>query len=154
MDLFRGRFEVKVDQKGRLSLPAAIRQDFMETDAKLVMTNGQYLGHRCLDLYAFGNWVKLEERIGRLQPLKSEVQAFQRFYLAGGQMVEPDSQGRALLPATLRKYAGIEAQVVLVGMGEKIEIWAADIWQTIYEDLAEGFDKTLSSVSALEELAS
>ncbi len=147
MEVFRGRYETKIDSKGRLSLPSAFRQTFN----RCVITNGQYLGHRCLDLYDYHHWQVLEEKVARLSPLKLEVQSFQRFYLAGGQLVDVDGQGRVLLPQSLRRYADIDSQLVIVGMGEKMELWSLPTWQGLYHRLAENFESTLACISQLQE---
>ena len=146
---FRGRFETKMDPKGRLSLPSSFRQNLPKGEP-LVITNGQFKGSRCLDAYSFSQWEALEARIQKLSPLKAEVQAFQRFYLAGGQVVEIDNQGRIITPQILRQYAGTESEIVLVGMGSKFEIWSHASWSHLYNGLAQTFDETLSAVAQLE----
>ena len=151
---FRGRFETKIDQKGRLSLPKNLLASFPQENSSVVITNSQYKGHRNLDVYLYSEWQKLEERIRRLSPLKTEVQDFQRFYLAGGQVVEPDANKRVLLPGPLRKYAAMKSEAVIVGMGNKLEIWSADIWNKLYGQLADNFENTLAAVAALDEESS
>jgi MraZ protein len=147
--MFRGRFDTKMDPKGRLSLPSTFRQSLAQAEP-LVITNGQYKGLRCLDAFSLTEWEALEARIQNLSSLKAEVQAFQRFYLAGGQVVEPDSQGRIITPQSLRAYAGTESEIVLVGMGTKFEIWNRTTWTSVWDGLAQNFDTTLSAVSLLE----
>ena len=89
---YRGRFEIKVDPKFRLILPAPFREVVKHTsDSRMVITNSQYQGKRCLDVYPFAEWKKLETRISKLPQLKVEVQNFQRFYLSGGHPVEADA---------------------------------------------------------------
>jgi MraZ protein len=152
---FRGRFEIKIDPKGRMSLPASYRQILASTDSaqplQLVVTNNRYRGRSCLHVYTLAEWEKLEARIAKLSSLKAEVQAFQRFYLSGGQTVEIDSQNRILVPQGLRKFAELEAPTVLVGMGSKFEIWSQPVWDSIYEDLTENFEETLNAVANLDE---
>lgn len=150
---FRGRFEIKLDPKGRLMIPAAYRQ-ILPTDntgkSQLILTNNRYRGKSCLHAYSVSEWEKLERNIARLSSLKAEVQAFSRFYLSGGQASDVDSQNRVLVPQSLRKFAGLEGQIVLVGLGNKFEIWAEDTWKSIYEDLTENFEETLAAVAGLE----
>ena len=93
----------------------------------------------------------LERRISKLSSLKTDVQAFQRFYLSGGQVVDVDAQGRVSIPQSLRKFAGLESQIVLVGLGAKFEIWSQASWQSIYEQLTENFEETLNAVASLDE---
>jgi len=149
---FRGRFEMKLDPKGRLSLPAVYRSNLGSKASELVVTNSRYKGRSCLDVYSSFEWEKLERRIAKLSSLKPEVQAFNRFYLSGGQSAEIDAQSRILVPQSLRRYAGLESQVVLVGLGTKFEIWSLDAWSAVYDQLAQSFDDTVAAVAALEEL--
>jgi MraZ protein len=146
--LFRGRFEIKLDIKGRLSLPAAYRDSF--TLPQLVITNSRYQNHSCLHAYTIEEWKKLERQTDRLPSLKAEVQAFQRFYLSAGQVLDIDPQARVSVPQSLRKFAGLESQIVLVGLGRKFEIWAKPTWSAIYETLTENFEDTMSAVALLE----
>jgi MraZ protein len=145
--LFRGRFEIKTDEKGRLRIPTLLRTS---RDHGLVITNNLFQGQKCLDLYTLTGWEKLEKRISKLPSLKAEVQAFQRFYMSGAQTLEFDTQGRILIPPTLRKYAGLTNEIVLVGMGEKIEIWNETVWERLYEGLAENFEETQQRVAQLD----
>jgi MraZ protein len=147
---FRGRFEIKIDPKGRLSLPSAYRPQAPHAP-QLIITNSRYLGKSCLHAYALPEWEKLERKIAKLSSLKPEVQAFSRFYLSGGQLVEIDSQGRVLVPQSLRKFAGLESQAVLVGLGSKFEIWSQESWNQIYNNLTESFEATMDAVSRLDD---
>jgi MraZ protein len=150
---FRGRFEIKLDPKGRIGLPSAIR-DIIESSRNsgdLVVTNSRYRNRSCLDVYTAAEWEKLEGRIAKLSTLKPEVQAFNRFYLSGGQAVEIDAQNRVLVPQSLRRYAALDQQVVLVGMGSKFEIWSQESWNAIHEQLTESFEDTMNAVAALEQ---
>lgn len=146
---FRGRFEATIDQKGRLLLPSSLR-DVLK-DLPLVLTNSQYQKSRCLDGYSLVAWEHLEKKISTMSPLKVEIQAFQRFYLANAQVLNPDNQNRVLIPKNLREYAELEAEVVILGMGEKIEIWSASKWNKLYDTLADSFEDTLAAVASLEQ---
>jgi MraZ protein len=150
---FRGRFEIKLDPKGRVSLPPAFRQvlpTLPNQNPQLIVTNSRYRGKSCLHAYSLAEWERLERRIAKLSSLKQEVQAFSRFYLSGGQLVEVDGQNRILVPQSLRRFSGLDSQVVLVGLGEKFEIWSQESWTSIYEDLSESFEDTMNAVAGLE----
>jgi MraZ protein len=149
VETFRGRFEAKIDPKGRLMLPAALRSQLPEEDPRVVVTNSQHGGFRFLDLYPFKSWQELEKRIATLPPLKLEVQNFKRFYLSAGQVIGPDNQNRLLLPQSLRKYSRIESDLIMVGMGEKLEIWPEKSWNSLYDTLSQSFDETLETISQL-----
>jgi MraZ protein len=148
---FRGRFEVKVDPKFRLTLPAPFREVLKDSlDSRMVITNSQYQGKRCLDVYPFAEWKKLENRISKLPQLKVEVQNFQRFYLSGGHPIESDANSRILVPPPLRSYANIQTDVVLVGFARKFEIWGLENWNSLFDNLAQDFGNTLTAIADLE----
>ncbi len=147
---FRGRFEIKIDAKGRLSLPPAIR-DALPSHQQIVVTNSRYQNQSCLHAYSLAEWENLERKINKMSSLKADVQAFQRFYLSGGQVLDVDAQGRVNIPQSLRKYAGLEGATVLVGLGNKFEIWSHANWQVIYDQLTDNFEETLQAVANLDE---
>ncbi len=141
---FRGRFEVKVDPKGRLSLPPSLR-----LSSSLVVTNHRLSGRNALHVYTLKEWERLEARVSAISALEPSVQAFIRFYVSGGQVVELDGQGRLLLPAGLRKFAGLENDVVLVGLGDKLEVWSSAMWETLFLEMTTGFDQVQAQVAGL-----
>ncbi len=151
---FRGRFEIKLDPKGRLSLPPGVRSVLSENHSQLVMTNSRYQNRSCLHVYSPSEWQTLERRIAKLPALDAQVQAFQRFYISGGQPVEIDAQNRVLIPQLLRRFAGLENQVVVVGLGAKLEIWSQVVWDDVFANLAESFEDTMNAVARLREEAS
>ena len=144
----KGRYQIKIDAKGRMSLPAALKEQF--PNSTFVVTNSQYQGSRCLDVYPQEEWKVLEQKINKMSSLKREVQAFQRFYIAGGQQVEADGQSRVLVPRGLREYANLEGEVVLVGMGNKFELWNLSDWQKIFDNLATSFEDTLGAIAEFD----
>ena len=147
---FRGRFDLKLDPKGRLSLPPALRHALPTTSAQVVITNSRYQNMSCLHVYSIAQWQELERSIAKLSSLNPNVQAFQRFYLSGGQVVEVDAQNRILVPQSLRKFASLETHAIVVGMGEKLEIWSEQNWSGIFSNLTENFEDTMSAVAELQ----
>ncbi len=128
--MFRGRFEYSADVKGRLSVPAKFREVLSaQYDERLVITNFD----GCLWAYPMAEWAKIEEKVAALPQMKEEVKAFQRFFISAATECPIDKAGRILLPPTLRDYAGIQRDVVLVGMVKRIEIWARERWQPVFE---------------------
>lgn len=148
--MFRGRFDCKVDPKGRFILPASYREGLGKKKSEFVITNSLSQKKRCLDVYTLADWKKLEQKIAKMPSLKKEVQAYQRFYMSGGQVVNFDSQNRLNIPQSLRAFAGLEDQVVLVGMGQKIEVWSAPTWNSMQEQMADEFEDILAVVADLE----
>ena len=150
--MFRGRFECRVDQKGRLLLPTAYRQALPSKEKSLVITNSLYKGRRCLDVYSLKEWEKLEKKVAKMPSFRAEVQAYQRFYLASGQVVEADKNNRLLVPQTLRKFSDLTDEVVCVGMGHKFEIWSSDVWNQLFSGMAENFENILATIADIEEV--
>jgi len=121
--MFMGEYQHNVDLKGRLIIPAKYRDQLGD---KLVATRGL---DGCLYLYPMDEWEAILTKLKGLNLLKTEDRQFMRFFVAGAAECELDKQGRILLPAPLRKAAGIEKDVILAGMMERIEIWDKDKWE-------------------------
>ena len=136
--MMMGEYSHSLDDKGRIIIPARLREDL---DAHFVMTKGL---DGCLFLYPLGEWHKLEERLKALPLTNANARAFQRLFLAGAQDVEVDRQARVTIPPRLREYAGVNKDVVLVGVSNRVELWSQENWQAYqtkaqagYEDVAE-----------------
>lgn len=137
--MFRGRFEHGLDQKARLSVPSKFREILVTNyDERLVVTNFD----NCLWAYPFSEWTKIEDKVSSLPQMKNEVKAFQRVFISSATECPIDRSGRILIPPTLREYAGIEKDVVLVGMITRIEIWSKERWTKVIEE-------ALSSMSSM-----
>ena len=93
----------------------------------------------CLFVYENSEWTALEEKLRTLPLTNAAGRKFSRFLLAGATTCEVDKQGRILLPAVLREFAGIEKEAVLVGVGSRIEIWSRDKWTAAntFDDMEE-----------------
>lgn len=145
---FRGRQSVKIDPKGRLLIPSQYK-----TSAKqqtFFITNNLYRGQRHLDIFTEKEWIGFEKRMAKLPSLNNDVQAFRRFYLASAVPVRMDAQGRLLVPQELREYAHLQEEVVLLGVGEKLEVWNAGDWKKFQDHVVENFDSILATVADLE----
>lgn len=127
--MFRGRFEHAIDAKGRLSVPTRFREVLVaHFDERLIITNFD----GCLWAYPVAEWMAVEEKIAALPQFKDEVKALQRVFVSGATECPIDKTGRILVPPTLREYAGIGKDVVLVGMTKRIELWARERWVTVF----------------------
>ena len=137
--MFRGRFEHNLDVKGRLSVPSKFREILATNyDEKLIVTNFD----NCLWAYPAGEWNKVEAKVASLPQFKDEVKALQRVFISAATECPLDRSGRILIPQTLRDYAAIEREIVLVGMINRIEIWSKERWNAV-------FDAALTSLSTL-----
>lgn len=128
-----GEYDHSTDAKGRLFVPSRFRD---ELGKKFVVTKGL---DGCLFVYENTEWKALEEKLHALPLTNANARKFSRFFLAGATTCEVDKQGRILLPAVLRDFAGIDKDAVLVGVGSRIEIWSKDAWNesNTYDDMEE-----------------
>lgn len=136
--VFMGEYSHALDEKGRLIIPARLRE---ELGSRFVMTKGL---DGCLFLYPLSEWNKMEERLKSLPLTNANARAFARLFLAGAQDVEVDRQFRVTIPPRLREYAGVLKDIVLVGVSNRVELWADSRWaeyqaqaQSTYEEVAE-----------------
>ena len=120
--MFMGEYNHTIDAKGRLIIPSKFRELLGE---EFVLTKGL---DGCLSIYPMDEWKAFEEKLRALPLTNKNARTFTRFFVAGATNCELDKQGRILLPATLREFAGLEKDVVLTGMLNRIEIWSKDKW--------------------------
>ncbi len=139
--MFMSEYNHTVDAKGRLIIPSKFRDILGE---EFVISKGL---DGCLFVYANEDWSAFEQKLTSLPVINKEARQFARFFLAGAAQVEVDKQGRILLPQTLREFAGLEKDVVLVGVGSRIEIWSKEKWNSISEE--EDMDAVTSAMEAL-----
>ncbi len=117
-----GEYQHSLDAKGRFNFSAKLREILGD---HFMVCKG--LGDDCLAVYSMDEWDKLSERINKLPIAKAK--RIQRFLFSGAIMAEPDKQGRILIPQNLREYAGLEKDIVVIGAGERAEIWNAVKWE-------------------------
>ena len=117
-----GEFEHSIDTKGRLVLPAKIKDDLGK---EFIVTKGL---DGCLFGYSLEEWNKFEEKLKTLPLTNKITRDFVRFFLSGAVEEETDKQGRFLLPANLREYASLTKDAVIIGVGTRIEIWDKKKW--------------------------
>lgn len=127
--MFMGRYNHTIDPKGRLSIPSKYRETLGD---EFVVSKGM---DGCLFAYASSDWKVFEEKLASLPLINAEARQFARFFLSGAQYVTIDKQGRILMPQDLREFAGLEKDVVLAGMGGRIEIWSLEKWNETSEQV-------------------
>ena len=120
--MFMGEYSHTIDTKGRLIIPSKFREELGET---FVVTKGL---DGCLFVFSDEEWKAFEIKLKSLPLTNKNARQFARFFVAGATPCELDNQGRILLPATLREFAGLEKDVVLTGMLNRIEIWSKEKW--------------------------
>jgi len=125
--VFRGVQHINMDAKGRLAMPARQREPLLSRcDGQIVVTIDTQ--SKCLAIYPLPEWERIEQDIQNLPALKPAVKRFQRLMLGYATDLELDGNGRILLPQSLREYAQLEKKLVLVGQGNKLEIWSETLW--------------------------
>lgn len=121
MAYFSGEYESKLDAKGRLVLPSRIKANLPEASGNnIVITRGF---EPCLVIYPQIEWKKVFSRVSGLNEFNEEYRNFQRNFYRGNTEDELDSNGRFLIPKSMLRYANIDKEAVIVGMGNRIEIW-------------------------------
>jgi MraZ protein len=136
--MYQGETAVTVDDKGRLAIPTAYRDDVARGGNRLVVTYNPYEAG-CLWLYPESVWQAVRDQVNALPNAKRVHRNLQLKLVGAATVVEPDGSGRITLPPTHRNAAGLEKKAVLLGMGNKFEVWseqahAAQIQSTIGED--------------------
>ncbi|MBM3252943.1 MAG: division/cell wall cluster transcriptional repressor MraZ [Candidatus Omnitrophica bacterium] len=138
--MFYGEYEHKIDRKGRLIIPAKLREIFKEYYAeKFFVTRGL---DGCLFVFTEEEWRLQEQKFKTLPFTKAESRRFNRLYFSGACEVTCDRQGRVLIPQYLKEYASIQRDVIIVGLSNRIEIWARDKWKKFYDSSRDTFEET------------
>ncbi len=144
--MFRGRYEHSIDQKGRISIPSKFREILgAQYDERLIITNFD----QCLWAYPVAEWKKVEAKVASLPQLKPEVKALQRFFISAASESPLDKQGRILIPPTLREYADLDKDCVMVGMSQRIEIWSLDRWNKVFMDAEQTLQDSIEQLTDL-----
>lgn len=138
-----GEYEHSIDTKGRLAMPAKLREGLGE---HFIITKGL---DGCLFVYDMEQWHILEQKLSALPMSRKGARDFSRFLFSGASESECDKQGRILLPANLRRYAGLEKDAVVVGVGARAEIWDAQRWADYNEACAEAVNEQAEQLADL-----
>lgn len=142
--MFYGEYEHTIDRKGRLIVPAKFRQAFKEHEVKsLFLTRGL---DGCLFLFPEEEWRAVEARFKQIPFTKAEGRKFNRMFFSGAAEIAIDGLGRLLVPKTLKEFAQIKEDVVIVGVSTRIEIWSKEKWQAFYEASRQGFEEVAERV--------
>ncbi len=132
--MFRGEHALTVDSKGRLAVPARYRERLAETcSGKLVATIS--LVERCLAVYPFPEWQRIERELEALPALDADAQAISHLLIGHASECDLDGQGRMLIPQGLREFANLDKHVKMVGQVRKFELWHEGAWNARREEL-------------------
>lgn len=136
--MYIGEYHHSIDEKKRLIIPSKFRETLGNN---FIITRGI---ENCLFVYPIDSWEKICEKLNSLPFTKKDARTFNRFFLSGATNVELDKQGRVNIPDPLIQYANIEKECVIIGSGDRLEIWAQKSWDSF-------FDSTKDNMSDIAE---
>lgn len=126
--MFRGVNTLNLDSKGRLAIPTKYREALADNGGgRVVLTVDR---DHCLLLYPFPEWLEIEQKLSRLSSFNTRTRALQRLLIGHATECELDGSGRILLPPPLREFAALEKTIVMIGQGNKFELWDEQTWNT------------------------
>ncbi len=131
--VFLGTHHPRLDDKGRLFLPAKYREELAEG---LVITKGQ---ERCLYVFPVEEFQRITEALRTAPVTAKAVRDYSRVFFASASDETPDKQGRVTIPSGLRQYAGLDRDCVVIGANTRLEIWAAPAWEAYLADQEQAF---------------
>jgi len=138
--MFLGTYSPKLDDKGRIILPAKFRD---ELASGVVVTRGQ---ERCLYVFSEREFESLHEKIRQAPVTSKQARDFLRLFLSGANQETPDKQHRVTLPSALREYAGLNRELTVIGAGNRAEIWDSEAWNEYYAGAESDFVNTTEEV--------
>lgn len=137
----RGEFKSTLDAKGRMNFPVKLREELGKS-----FVISKTIGEHCIKVYSKEDWDSLVESIRQMPQVKTA--GIQRFLFGSAFEVEPDKQGRVLIPAPLREYAGLQTDIVIVGLEGRAEIWDKQKWDGFNDAL--NMDELLAAAMEME----
>jgi MraZ protein len=138
--MFLGTYAPKLDEKGRIILPAKFRD---ELASGLVLTRGQ---EHCVYVFSQREFESLHEKIRQAPVTSKQARDYLRVFLSGASAEVPDKQNRVTIPTPLRTYAGLDRDLVVIGAGSRAEIWDAEAWETYLAEQEAAFANTEEEV--------
>lgn len=137
--MFYGEHAHSLDDKGRIILPARFRDAAKEHGIeKFFVTRGL---DQCVFMFPENEWALIEQKFKSMSFMKSEQRAFNRVFFSGAVDVEPDKQGRFIIPQYLKDFAGIVQKTIVIGVSNRIEIWDEKVWTNFYAKSSESFEQ-------------
>jgi MraZ protein len=140
VEVLLGTHTPKLDEKGRLILPAKFRDELGEG---VVITRGQ---ERCLYVFSSKEFTSVHDKIRQAPVTNEEARRYLRVFLSGATDETPDTPGRVLLPQLLRDYANLSKELVIIGVGARAEIWDAQTWNDYLARNEDGFSSQAEEV--------
>jgi MraZ protein len=148
--VFSGRYEHAIDGKGRTSLPSRFREVLAASgDARIVITAGL---DGCLVVYPMQGWLAFQEQLAKLSQFDPAVVMLRRVHVSSAEECELDKLGRVLIPAALRKHAGLTRNLWWAGMGKNIELWDKQRFEQLRDEVLADPEEKLAMAKRLAEL--
>ena len=138
--VFLGTYAPKLDEKGRVILPAKFRD---ELSTGVVVTRGQ---EHCIYVFSAREFEDLHDKIRQAPVTSKQARDYLRVFLSGASAETPDKQNRVTIPANLRAYAGLERDLTVIGAGSRVEIWDTEAWETYLAEQEATFANTTEEV--------
>ncbi len=129
--MFIGEFHHNIDDKKRLIIPSKFREELGD---EFVITRGI---ENCLYVYSKTSWNEITNKLGTLPFTKKNARSFNRFFLSGATVAEFDKNGRVLITSPQLSYAEITKECVIIGVGDRLEIWSNEKWNDFYDSASE-----------------
>lgn len=142
--MFMGEYHHNLDNKGRLIIPAKFRNQIGKL---IVFTRGM---EGCIFGYPISEWQKIEAKLAQLPLTKKNARNFMRIFYSGAMETEFDKQGRVNFSTTLKEYAGLEQECVIIGVSNRIEVWSAERWQKFSEQASEDYDDIAENLDDID----
>ncbi len=144
--MFMGEYHHNIDDKSRIVLPSKLRE---ELGLSFVVTRGL---DGCLFVYSKSEWDKLVNKLNKLPFTKKDARVFLRFFLSGACECTLDKQGRVALPISLVNYANLKKECVIIGLNDRLEIWAEDLFNKSFSENEENISQLAEDLfSSMED---
>ena len=137
--MFYGEYEHAIDRKGRVIIPSKFRQQLRAQSIDTLFLSRGLDG--CLFLFPESEWRALEAQVKQVSLTKADGRKFHRMLFSGAVEVKPDGLGRVLLPKVLKEFAQIKQDVMMVGVSSRMELWAKEKWQEVYDTSRQSFEE-------------
>ncbi len=139
--MFLGEFQHSIDDKGRVTLPAKFKDAFADG---LVVSKGF---ENCLSIFTMAQWPREEEKMRAQESLKQNYRMFARRFFASANELVPDKAGRIVIPGALREEAELDKDVYVIGVSDRLEIWAKERWESYKAQADESYEATAEELA-------
>ncbi|MCH8499707.1 MAG: division/cell wall cluster transcriptional repressor MraZ [Marinobacter sp.] len=140
MSNFLGSHAINMDAKGRLAIPARVREELASACGGRIVLTANPGEERCLLIYPEPEWEQLRPQVEALPNMHKAARRMQRLLLGNAAPMELDAAGRVLVPPTLRTFARMDKKLMLIGQGKKFELWAEELWLAWLDESSDDDD--------------